>query len=155
MNLDTAMKLASVAGLGAVLLALLTHRLKKSTKDERRQIETDLATYKERTTTLISSTLCAFIRSNRHREGERDDLAQLIRELSDGAHQARFLDPAVQEAWKRFVIKSAEYGWRRLAEAITETDIADYTRAWEAWLHAARRSFGPLPALDQPVPRRS
>jgi hypothetical protein len=105
-------------------------------------------------TRLIAANLCALIRSNRYRDGEREDLAELVQELSDGAHRERFPDPKVQTAWAKLVRKTAECGWRRLADVVTEQDIADYTRIWEAWLTAARKSFGPLPESDRPLMRR-
>jgi hypothetical protein len=106
-------------------------------------------------TRLISANLCALIRSDRYREGEREELAELVQELSDGTHRVRFLDARVQKAWAKLVRKSAECGWRRLSNAITETEIADYTRTWEEWLAAARESFGPIPENDRPLLRRS
>jgi integrase len=93
---------------------------------------------------------------------EHPRLSDLLQELrdrtseafSDGAHRERFLNPKVQAAWLRLVKKSAECGWRRLAGVVTEQEIADYTQAWEAWLTAARESFGPLPENDRPLLRR-
>jgi hypothetical protein len=101
-------------------------------------------------TRLVASNLSALIRSNRYREGERGELAELVQELSDGAHQVRFLDPKVQLAWAALVRKSAECGWRRLSDVLTELEIADYTRIRDSWILAARESFGPLPEGDSP-----
>jgi hypothetical protein len=140
---------------GSVVTLVLKHHLDRRSERQKRRIETDRATYQERMTRLIAANLCALIRSNRYREGEREELAQLVQELSDGAHQVRFLDAKVQAAWVCLVKKSAEYGWRRLTDVVTERDIADYTRIWEAWLTTARESFGPLPESDRPVMRRS
>src|SRR5262245_17987036 len=67
-----------------------------------------------------------------------DELEELVQNLSNGTHCSRFLDPTVQIAWASLVQKSAECGWRRLAGSITERDIVEYTRVWEAWLLAAR-----------------
>jgi hypothetical protein len=141
--------------LGSVVTLLLKHHLLRRSERRRRQVETDRATYQERMTRLIAANLCALIRSNRYREGEREELAELIQDLSEGAHRQRFLDPKVQAAWSLLVRKSAECGWRRLGGVLTEREIADYTRAWEGWLIAARESFGPLPENDRPVMRRS
>lgn len=139
---------------GSVVTLLLKHHLIRQSERRRRQIETDRATYQERITRLIAANLCALIRSNRYRDGEREELAELVQDISDGAHQERFLDPNVQAAWARLVKRSAECGWRRLTGVITERDIAEYTQAWEAWLIAARESFGPLPESDRPRVRR-
>jgi hypothetical protein len=158
MQSDITKILSAFAGgtaFGSVVTLLLKHHLIRRSERRRRQIETDRATYQERMTRLIAANLCALIRSNRYREGEREELAELVQELSDGAHQERFLDPTVHAAWVRLVKKSAECGWRRLTDVVTEQDIADYTQAWEAWLIAARESFGPLPENDRPIVRRS
>jgi len=143
------------AAVGSTATLLLKHQLTRLSERRRRRIETDRATYQHRMTRLISANLCALIRSNRYRHGEREDLAGLVQELSDGAHQERFLDPKVQVAWARLTKKTAECGWRRLAGVVTERDIADYTQVWEAWLTAARESFGPLPESDSPLLRRA
>ncbi len=143
------------AAIGSVVTLLLKDHLARRSERRRRQVETDRATYQARMTRLIGANLCAFIRSDRCREGEREDLAELIQELSDGAHREGFLDPKVQAAWLLLVKKSAECGWRRLAGVITEQEIADYTQIWEAWQAAARESFGPLPESDPPRLRRS
>lgn len=140
---------------GSVVTLLVKDRLSRQAERRRRRIETDRATYQERMTRLIAANLCALIRSNRYRDGEREELAELVQNLSDGTHQRRFLDPKVQEAWATLVHKSAEYGWRRLAGVITESDIADYTRSWETWQTAAKESFGPLQENDRPRMRRS
>ena len=140
---------------GSVVTLLLKHHVIRRSERRRRRIETDRATYQERMTRLIAANLCALIRSNRYREGEREELAELVQELSDGAHLGRFLDPIVQAAWVSLVKKSAECGSRRLSGVITEQDIAEYTQAWEAWLAAARESFGPLPESDRPQLRGS
>lgn len=139
---------------GSIVTLLLKDYLVRRAENRRRQIETDRATYQERMTRLIAANLCALIRSDRCRDEERGELADLIQELSDGSHRVRFLDPGVQTAWARLVALSAECGWRRLAGVVSERDIAQYTRAWEAWLLAARESFGPLPESDRPVMRR-
>lgn len=158
MNSDI-LSVLSVFGTGTVVgsavTLLLKHQLVHREERRRRRIETDRATYQERMTRLIAANLCALIRSNRHFDGERAELADLVQELSDGAHRERFLDPVVRAAWVRLVKVSAECGWRRLTDVITEQDIADYTAAWEAWLIAARESFGPLPETDRPRMRRS
>ena len=150
--------LASVFGVGATVGSVVTlhvkHELTRRSERRRQRVETDRATYQHRVTRLITANLCALIRSNRYRDGERDELAELVQELSDGAHQKLFLDPKVQVAWALLVKKTAEHGWRRLTGVVTERDIADYTRAWEAWLTAARESFGPLPESDSPLLRR-
>lgn len=144
----------SALGVGTAVGSVVTYFLKdhfvRKTEGRRRRIETDRATYQERTTRLIAANLCALIRSNRYREGELEELAELIQELSDGTHLTRFLDPPVQAAWAHLLQKSAECGWRRLAGVVTEQDIVAYTRAWETWLAAARESFGPLPESDRP-----
>ena len=143
------------AAVGSSVTLLLKHYLVARSERRRRQLDTDRSTYNERTTRLIAANLCALIRSNRYREGERDELAALVQELSDGAHQERFIDPKVQAAWSLLVKKSAECGWRRLTGVVTEQDIAGYTQAWESWLAAARQSFGPLPESDRPRLRGS
>lgn len=135
---------------GSVVTLLLKHALVRRSEQLRRRIATDRATYEQRTTRLIAANLCALIRSDRCRDGEREDLADLVQELSDGAHRERFLDPKVQAAWSHLVDKTAECGWLRLGEVVTERDIAEYTEAWETWLRAARESFGPLPENDPP-----
>ncbi len=135
---------------GSVITLLLKHYLIRRSERHRRRIATDRATYEQRVTRLIAGNLCALIRSNRCRRGEREGLADLVQELSDGAHRELFLDPKVQAAWLRLVDKTAECGWLRLGEVVTERHIAEYTEAWEAWLHAARESFGPLPESDPP-----
>jgi len=140
---------------GSVVSLLLKHQLTNRAERLRRRIETDRATYQERMTRLIAANLCALIRSNRYFDGERAELADLVQELSDGAHRERFLDPAVRAAWVRLVNLSAHCGWRRLTDVITDDEIAEYTQAWEAWLVAARDSFGPLPESDRPRLRRS
>lgn len=140
---------------GSVVTLLVKHQLIRRSERRRRRIETDRATYQERMTRLIAANLCALIRSNRYRDGEREELAELIQNLSDGAHQQRFLDPKVQAAWVHLLKQTAECGWRRLADVITERNIADYTHAWQAWLNEARESFGPLPESDRPLMRRS
>mgnify|MGYP001446287055 CR=1 FL=1 len=140
---------------GSVVTLLLEHNLIRRSERRHQQIETDRATYQHRMTRLIAANLCALIRSNRYRDGEREELAELVQELSDGAHRERFLDRKVQEVWERLVKKTAECGWLRLTDRVTEQDIADYTRVWEAWLTAARKSFGPLPESDRPLMRRS
>jgi hypothetical protein len=141
--------------LGSVVTLLVKHRLIRASERRRRQIETDRATYQERMTRLIAGNLCAFIRSNRYRDGELEEISELIQNLSDGAHRQRFLDPKVQAAWIDLVKISAECGWRRLTDVVTERDIKEYTHAWETWLVAARESFGPLPENDRPLMRRS
>lgn len=148
-------ELATAFGAGTVVGVVVKHFLGLMTEKRRQRVETDRATYQERMTQLISANLCALIRSDRYREGEREELAELVQELSDGTHRVRFLDAAVQKAWAKLVRKSAEYGWRRLSNVITETEIADYTRTWEEWLAAARESFGPIPENDRPLLRRS
>lgn len=149
--------LASAFGVGtvvgSVVTLLLKHYLIRRSNDRTRRIETDRATYQQRMTRLIAANLCALIRSNRCRDGEREELADLIQELSDGAHRELFLDPKVQAAWVHLVEKTARCGWLRLGDVVTELDIAEYTQAWEAWLRAARESFGPLPESDPPLLR--
>lgn len=140
--------------LGSVVTLLLKDHLARQEERRRQQIETDRATYQERITRLIGANLSALIRSNRCREGERAELADLVQELSEGAHRERFLDPTVQLAWLRLVELSSHHGWRRLTDSITDTDIAEYTRAWEVWMVASRESFGPLPEADPPPLRR-
>jgi hypothetical protein len=151
--------LASAFGIGTAIGSAVTllvrHQLVLRTERRRRRIESDRATYEHRVTRLIAANLCALIRSNRYRDGEREELEDLIQELSDGAHVNRFIDPRVQEVWARLVRESAECGWRRLAGLITEQDIADYTRVWQEWMIAAGESFGPLHETDRPVMRRS
>ena len=142
------------AALGSVVTYLVKERLSRQAEGRRRRIETDRATYGERMTRLIAANLCALIRSDRYRDGEREELADLVQHLSDGAHQQGFLDPTVQAAWAVLVKKSAEYGWRRLGGVITDKEIADYTQAWEAWMVASSESFGPLPEADRPQLRR-
>lgn len=143
-----------VGGLiGSVVTLLVKDRLSRQAEHRKQRIETDRATYQERLTRLIAANLCALIRSDRYREGEREDLAELIQSLSDGDCRQRFLDPRVQKAWAELVEKSAEYGWKRLSGVITEPDIADYTRAWERWQLLARESFGPFPESDRPFMR--
>jgi hypothetical protein len=140
---------------GSVVSLVLKHHLDRRHEWLRRRIETDRATYQERMTRLIAASLYAYIHSNRYRDGEKEELEQLIQELSDGAHQVRFLDVKVQAAWALLVRKTAECGWRRLADMITDQDVADYTKTLDTWLIAARVSFGPLPENDRPVMRRS
>ncbi len=140
---------------GSSVTLVLKHQLVRQTERRRRQVQTDRATYQERMTRLIAANLCALIRSDRYRDGEREELGELVQELSDGTHHQRFLDPVVQATWSRLVRLSAECGWRRLSGVITEPEIAEYTAAWEAWMLAARESFGPLPEGDRPRLRRS
>jgi hypothetical protein len=140
---------------GSVVTLLVKDHLIRKAERRRQRIETDRATYQERMTRLIAANLCAFIRSNRYRECERQGIAELIQNLSDGEHQQCFLDEKTQAAWTRLVKLSAECGWRRFTNVITEQDIAEYTRAWEEWLIAARDAFGPLPEKDPPPMRRS
>ena len=141
--------------LGSVATLLVKDQLSRRAELRHRRIETDRATYQERTTRLIAANLCALIRSDRYRDGDRGELEELVQNLSNGTHCARFLDPIVQRAWADLVRKSAECGWQRLAGVITERDIIEYTRIWEAWLLAARESFGPLPEADSPQLRGS
>lgn len=152
-------ELASAFGFGTVfgsIVSLLVnqHLLRRKERDDRR-VETDRATHTERMTRLIVANLSAFIRSNRCREGERDELAELIQNLSAGDVHVRFLDPVVQVRWAAFVKLSATCGWQRLSGVITELEITEYTAALESWRSAARRSFGPLLESDPPRLRKT
>ena len=153
------LQLASTFGLGIVFgsvasLLLREHLLRRKERRDRR-VEIDRATCHERMTRLIVANLSAFIRSNRCREGERDELAEIIQHLSDGDVHVRFLDPAVQVRWASFVKLSATCGWQRLSGVITELEITEYTAALESWRSAARKSFGPLLESDPPRLRKT
>jgi hypothetical protein len=143
--LDLVIALLTAFGLGNITGSIATHFLSRRAEEQRRRVETDRATYERRTTVLITTTLAALIRSDRCREHERSELAELIQNLGAGEHRGDFLDPRVRRAWGRFLERSAECGWKRLAGTITERDIDAYVKAHEAWDIAARRSFGPLP----------
>ena len=152
-------ELLSAFGVGTVLgslgtLLLKEHLLRQKERRDR-QVETDRATYHERMTRLIVANLSAFIRSDRCRDGEREELAELIQNLSEGELHVRFVDTAVQHRWAIFAKLSAECGWRRLSGLITELEISEYTSALESWRSAARRSFGPLLENDPPRLRKS
>jgi hypothetical protein len=140
---------------GSIVSLLLKEQLLRRKERHDRRVETDRATCHERRTRLIVANLSAFIRSNRCREGERDELAALIQNLSDGDVHVRFLDPAVQVRWAAFVKLSATCGWQRLSGVITELEITEYTAALESWRSAARRSFGPLLESDPPRLRKT
>jgi hypothetical protein len=138
---------------GSLLTLLLKDHLARRAERRKRAIATDRAIYQERMTRLIVANLSAFIRSNRYRAGEREDLAVLIQELANGAHRRRFLDPKVREAWIHLVRKSVECGRLRLTATITERDVAEYATIWEQFMNAARIAFGPVPEGDRPIMR--
>jgi hypothetical protein len=152
--LDVFIAILTAFGLGNITGSIATHFLSRRAEEQRRRVETDRATYERRTTVLIATTLAAFIRSNRFREGDHEALAELVQNLGAGEHRGDFLDPPVQKAWRRLLDRSAECGWKRLAGTITELEIAAYVRDHEAWERAARRSFGPLPELSESPPVR-
>ena len=152
--MDLIIAILTAFGLGNITGSIAGHFLSRRAEEQRRRVATDRATYERRTTVLIATTLAAFIRSNRFREGERDQLAELIQNLGAGEHQGDFLDRRVRRAWVRFLERSVECGWKRLAGIITEREVALYVRAHETWENACRRSFGPLPELeDHPTMR--
>jgi hypothetical protein len=144
-------------GTGGILGSVVTHLLKDHLSrqaDRRKQrMETDRATYAERVTRLVVANLCAFIRSDRYRDGERESLADLIDELAGGAHRQRFLDKNVQECWVQLLEESVESGQLRLSGAITEKRIAAYITIWEQFIAASRQSFGPISETDRPSMR--
>lgn len=147
--------LLSGFGIGNVTGAVTVHFLKRRAGVLKRRAATDQATYRNRSTVLISTTLAAYIRSNRCRDGERAELEELIQDLSEREHRNNFLCPQARRAWTRFLEKSAECGWKRLSGTITEPDIDGYSKARQEWEHAARRSFGPLPEIvERPAMRR-
>lgn len=152
--LDVFIAILTAFGLGNITGSVAAHFLSRRAEEQRRRVETDRATYERRSTILITTTLAALIRSNRYREGQRDDLAELIQNLGAGEHRGDFLDPRVKRKWGRLLTLSAECGWKRLAGNITERDIASYVKAHEAWERAARKSFGPLPELTDTPPMR-
>lgn len=139
--------------LGSVITLLLKDRLSRQADRRKRRMETDRATYDERITRLVVANLCAFIRSNRYRDGERESLANLIDELATGAHQQRFLDKDVQAVWVQLLKKSLECGRLRLSGAITERSITGYITIWERFVVASRESFGPITETDSPSMR--
>lgn len=147
--LDVFIAILTAFGLGNITGSIATHFLSRRAEEQRRRVETDRATYERRTTVLITTTLSAFIRSNRFREGDQDMLAELVQNLGAGERRGDFLDPRVRRAWGHLLDRSAECGWKRLAGTITELEIAAYVRAHEAFEIAARRSFGPLPELSE------
>ena len=147
--LDVFIAILTAFGLGNITGSIATHFLSRRAEEQRRRVETDRATYERRTTVLITTTLAAFIRSNRFRESDREALAELVQNLGAGQHRQDFLDPRVRKAWGRLLDQSAGCGWKRLAGTITEMEIAVYVRAHEAFDNAARRSFGPLPELSE------
>jgi len=149
------MALLPAFGVGNVTGIIATHFLKRRADGLKRRAATDLATYRRRSTILISTTLAALIRSNRC-ENDRNELAELIQNLGAGEHRDDFLDPGVGRAWARLIDKSAECGWKRLAGTITELDIDAYSRIRQDWERAAKKSFGPLPELTvRPSMRRT
>lgn len=139
--------LLTAFGAGSVTGAWATHVFERRSSEKARRIETDKTTYSQRRTVLITTNLAAFIRSDRCRENEREELAELIQNLGAGEHRSDFLDPRAKKAWVKFLAKSAECGWKRLAGTITEPEISDYNGAREEWEHAARNCFGPLPEI--------
>ena len=151
--MDLVIALLTAFGLGNITGSIAGHFLSRRAEEQRRRVATDRATYERRSTVLIATTLAAFIRSNRCRDSDRNQLAELIQNLAAGEHRGEFLDPRVRRAWVRFLELSAECGWKRLAGTITEPEIDRYIKAHEAWENAARRSFGPLPEIDDPPMR--
>jgi len=142
--------LLSAFGAGNISGAVVTHLLNRRAGDRKRRIETDKAMYSRRSTVLISTTLAALIRTERCRDHDREALAEVIQNLEAGEHRNDFLDPSVRRAWRKFLSKSAECGWKRLAGTITDPEVCAYNLARDEWEHAARKSFGPLP--DRPEP---
>jgi hypothetical protein len=143
--LDSMIPWVTAFGLGNFTGAAATYFL----RENKRRIETDKATYCRRTSVLISINLAAFIRSDRCLDKERTELAELIQNLGAGEHRKDFLDSKVERAWSHFLSKSAECGWKRLSGVITEPEISEYNRAREKWERAARKSFGPLPEIEE------
>jgi hypothetical protein len=139
--------LLTAFGVGGVVGAVATHFLERHAEERKRRMETDKATYSRRSTILITTMVAALIRSNRCLDNEREELCELVQNLATGEHRNDFLDPTVQRAWARFLSKSAECGSKRIAGAITEREIDEYTRAREEWELAAKKAFGPLPEI--------
>ena len=152
--LDMFIAILTAFGLGNITGSVASHVLALRAEERRRRVATDRATYERRSTLLITTTLAALIRSNRGDENERTELAELVQHLGAGQHRGDFLDPRVKRTWVRFLERSAECGWKRLAGTLTEPEIAAYVKAYEEWERTARKSFGPLPDLAETPPAR-
>ena len=139
--------LLAAFGVGNITGAVATHILERRAEERKRRIETDQATYSRRSTVVISTMMAALIRSDRCFDNEREEFSELVQNLAAGEHRNDFLDPAVHRAWVRFLSRSAECGWKRLAGTITEQEITEYNQSREAWEHASKKAFGPLPEI--------